>query len=98
MPAMKIMMRQLVLLGVVAALVAGRAAAQSFPLLKPLPPKKTLIHAAALTANTANTSTSPWQQLTNQPPVLDPVDCGPGNPLLLTDGTVLLQDAEIGRA
>jgi hypothetical protein len=93
MPAMKIMMRQLVLLGVVAALVAGRAAAQSFPLLKPLPPKKTLIHAAALTANTANTSTSPWQQLTNQPPVLDPVDCGPGNPLLLTDGTVLLQDA-----
>src|SRR3984885_10154832 len=93
MPTVKIMMRQLVLLGLMAALVAGRAAAQSFPLLKPLPPKKTLVHAAAVTANTANTSTSPWQLLTNQPPVLDPVDCGPNNPLLLTDGTVLLQDA-----
>jgi hypothetical protein len=93
MPTMKIMMRQLVLLGLVAALVAGRAAAQSFPLLKPLPPKKTQIHAAAVTANAANSSTSPWQLLTNQPPVLDLVDCGPGNPVLLTDGTVLLQDA-----
>ncbi len=90
---MKIMMRQLLALGLVATLVGGRAAAQSFPLLKPLPPKKTQIHAAAVTANAATSSTSPWQLLTNQPPVLDPVDCGPGNPLLLTDGTVLLQDA-----
>ena len=35
---------------------------------------------------------SPWQLLTNQPPVLDPIDCGPGNPILLTDGTVMLAD------
>jgi hypothetical protein len=84
--------RQLILVGVVAAFVAGRAAAQSFPLLKPLPPKKTLVHAAAVAANTAGMSSSPWQLLKNQPPVLDPVDCGPGNPVLLTDGTVLVQD------
>ena len=89
----KIMIRHWILLGAVATLVAGHAAAQSFPLLKPLPPKKSLIHAAAVSANSLAASSSPWQMLTNQPPVLDPVDCGPGNPVLLTDGTVLLQDA-----
>jgi hypothetical protein len=95
MPTMntKIMMRHLILLGAAAALVAGHAVAQSVPLLKPLPPKKSLIRAAAVSANSVAASSSPWQLLTNQPPVLDPVDCGPGNPVLLTDGTVLLQDA-----
>jgi len=28
--------------------------------------------------------------LTNQPPVLDPVDFGPGSPLLLTDGRLVV--------
>src|SRR5262245_44332085 len=67
---------------------AGIADAQSFPRLKPLPPKK---HATVLNATRAlAATTSPWQLLTNQPPVLDPVDCGPGNPILLTDGSVML--------
>src|SRR5262245_58872601 len=68
---------------------AGIAGAQSFPRLKPLPPKK---DATALKAAFALAPDSPWQLLTNQPPVLDPVDCGPGNPILLTDGTVMLAD------
>jgi len=66
------------------------ADAQSFPTLKPLPPRKgsAFARAAALPADPS----SPWQKLPNQPPVLDLVDCGPGSPLLLTDGTVMLQD------
>jgi hypothetical protein len=36
---------------------------------------------------------SPWQPLTNQPTFLDPVNCAAAaNPLLLTDGTVMVQD------
>src|SRR5438552_17777150 len=67
----------------------GLAGAQSFPKLKPLPPKKDASpHAAAATLAPG----SPWQLLTNQPPVLDYTDCGPGNPMLLTDGTVMLAD------
>jgi len=65
------------------------ASAQSFPRLKPLPPKK---DASALKATPALAPSSPWQLLTNQPPVLDYTDCGPGNPILLTDGTVMLAD------
>src|SRR5215472_16985688 len=66
------------------------ADAQSFPTLKPLPPRKgsAFARAAALPADPS----SPWQKLPNQPPLLDYVDCGPGSPLLLTDGTVMLQD------
>ena len=61
-----------------------------FPPPKPLPPHKSVTSAAALlpTASAA----SPWQLLNNQPPVLDYADCGPGTPLLLTDGTVMLAD------
>src|SRR5215468_7289259 len=68
---------------------APLAGAQFFPKLTPLPPKKdaTVLKAAAPLA-----PNSPWQLLTNQPPVLDYTDCGPGNPILLTDGTVMLQD------
>ena len=65
------------------------ASAQSFPRLKPLPPKK---DASALKATPALAPSSPWQLLTNQPPVLDYTDCGPGNPILLSDGTVMLAD------
>ena len=68
---------------------ASIADAQSFPRLKPLPPKK---DASVLKAVRALAPSSPWQLLTNQPPVLDYTDCGPGNPILLTDGTVMLAD------
>ena len=64
------------------------AGAQTLPHLKPLPPHKSMIAYAALPAN----SSSSWHVLPNQPPVLDFIDCGPGAPILLTDGTVLVQD------
>src|SRR6201987_1924496 len=65
------------------------ADAQSFPTLKPLPPRK---GAFARAARSAAGPSAPWQKLTNQPPLLDYFDCGTGSPLLLTDGTVMLQD------
>jgi hypothetical protein len=81
------------LLGIAAiAVLAGAslAGAQTLPRLKPLPPHKSLpAHTFALAAK----SSSSWQALTNQPPLLDYADCGTGNPLLLTDGTVMIQDA-----
>src|SRR5215467_11101333 len=78
-------------IAVIAALAwSSRADAQSFRTLKPLPPQKGAFARAAL--STASPS-SPWQKLTNQPPLLDYFDCGTGSPLLLTDGTVMLQDA-----
>src|ERR1700675_1447625 len=95
----KIMIRQLILVSATVMLLHSLASAESFPLLKPLPPKKSSAPAASAlttavsTAAASDASSSPWHLLTNQPPVLDPVDCGPGNPLLLTDGTVMLQDA-----
>ena len=74
---------------------SGSARAQSSPRHTPLPVKRSAASAAAasFTAAASTPASSPWQMLPNQPPVLDPVDCGPGNPLLLTDGTVILQDA-----
>ncbi len=69
-------------------LLATLASAQSLPRLKPLPPKKNANARATLAA-----TSSRWQILPNQPPVLDYTDCGPGAPILLTDGTVLVQDA-----
>lgn len=66
---------------------SGLVSAQVLP-AKPLPPKKSN---TALTAWAASTG-SQWQQLKNQPPVLDYTDCGPNNPILLTDGTVMLAD------
>ena len=69
----------------------GLSSAQSFPRLKPLPPKKGVAAATAHPSATAK-SASPWQLLVNQPPLLDLFDCGPGSPVLLTDGTVMLAD------
>jgi hypothetical protein len=75
----------------------GLANAQSFPRAKPIPPRGPH-HAAAAAAISAKASTaSPWQPLNNQPPFTSNVCNGtfPGaaNPLLLTDGTVIVQDA-----
>ncbi len=71
---------------------AGLAEAQISPKPMPLPPIPPKKGARALAATAALAPNSPWQLLTNQPPVLDYTDCGPGNPILLTDGTVMLQD------
>jgi len=82
----------------------GAASAQSLsvPRLKPLPPKKDLSAApavapaaavAAPATASADAPPSRWQTLPNQPAVLDYKDCGPGSPILLTDGTVLVADA-----
>src|SRR6516164_9662296 len=64
------------------------ADAQSFTTLKPRPPRKGAFAHSALPADPS----SPWQKLPNQPPLLDYADCGPGSPILLTDGTVMLAD------
>ena len=78
----------------------GLADAQTFPRLKPIPPRGTraAIAPAPALALSANSSTaSPWQPLNNQPPFTSNICNGgvPGaaNPLLLTDGTVIIQDA-----
>jgi len=67
----------------------GLAGAQSSPRLKPIPPRRGRTALAALAADPS----SPWQPLTNQPTFLDQVNCaGAANPLLLTDGTVMVQE------
>jgi hypothetical protein len=71
-----------------AGLADAQVLAKPLP-LPPIPPKK---EARARIAAPVLAPNSPWQLLTNQPPVLDYTDCGPGNPILLTDGTVMLQD------
>jgi hypothetical protein len=73
----------------------GLADAQSFPRLKPIPPRGPRISAAAITASPS--TASPWQPLNNQPPFTS-TRCngglpGAANPLLLTDGSVIVQDA-----
>ena len=72
--------------------IAQSAGAQAFPKPNPIPPIPPKKGARAVAATAALAPNSPWQLLTNQPPVLDYTDCGPGNPILLTDGTVMLQD------
>ena len=64
------------------------AVAQSFPRLKPIPPRRGAIASAARPATPSKPSS--WTPLTNQPAFL--LD-GASNPILLTDGTVLVQDA-----
>ena len=75
---------------VLALLVFPALLSAQVPPPKPLPPHKRVGNAAALLP--AAGAASPWQLLTNQPPVLDYADCGPGTPLLLTDGTVMVAD------
>jgi hypothetical protein len=53
---------------------------------------KAAVSAHANTAGSASPA-SPWTPLTNQPTFLDPINCAAAaNPILLTDGTVLVQD------
>jgi hypothetical protein len=76
----------------------GLAGAQTFPRLTPIPPRgpRAAVVAAPNVA-ASSTTASPWQPLNNQPPFTNN-SCnggfpGAGNPLLLTDGTVIVQDA-----
>jgi hypothetical protein len=71
---------------------ASLAQAQISPRAMPLPPIPPKKGSRAIVASAVLAPNSPWQLLTNQPPVIDYTDCGPGNPILLTDGTVMLQD------
>jgi hypothetical protein len=90
-----LVLRMLTIVFVVLLAWPSLASAQGFPRLRPLPPKKNATAVAARAAHaTALLSPSPssWQTLTNQPPVLDFFDCGPNNPILLTDGTVMMAD------
>lgn len=74
-------------------LIASGAAAQSLtPPAPPIPPKKHDRPAVPIASPLSPSGTPAWQELTNQPPLLDYTDCGPGNPILLTDGSVMLQD------
>ena len=86
---------------IVCSLVAlawfGLAEAQYYRHAKPLPPRGLKIDAAALAAQPS--AASPWQPVKSPPP-FPPNECngfgafpGGGNPLLLTDGTVIIQDA-----
>ena len=80
---------------------SGFADAQSIPRLKPIPPRGARSSPSALavasSVSDASTTSSPWQPLNNQPPFTSN-SCNAGqpgaaNPLLLTDGSVIVQDA-----
>jgi hypothetical protein len=71
----------------------GFAEAQTYPRLTPLPPRGPHANVSSL----VRPASSPWQALNNQPPFTSNA-CnegfpGAGNPLLLTDGSVIVQDA-----
>jgi hypothetical protein len=77
------------------ALAWSHLAAAQMPRLKPIPPTRGAARALAFRASPAAspsvaTSGSPWTPLTNQPSFLAD---GAAAPALLTDGTVLVQDA-----
>jgi hypothetical protein len=79
----------------VALACSSVADARSLPRLKPIPPRGPRSSATVLAAPAA--TSSPWQPLNNQPP-FTANSCNEGvpgaaNPLLLTDGTVIVQDA-----
>ncbi len=83
----------------VAALACvGLANAQSFPRANRIPPRGPRPAVAAVPATSASSSTaSPWEAVNNKPPFTSN-SCnggfpGASDPLLLTDGTVIVQDA-----
>src|SRR5262245_17406760 len=59
----------------------GFADAQVLPRSMPFPPIPPKKGARSLATTPPLAPNSPWQLLTNQPPVLDYTDCGPGNPI-----------------
>jgi hypothetical protein len=69
--------------------------AQQLPRLKPLPPQHKGIPRAQVQSNArpSSNSGSPWTPVIQQPGFLLDADGGAGNPILMTDGTVLVQDA-----
>lgn len=76
----------------------GLAQAQYYRHARPLPPRGLKIH-AALASAAHSSAGSPWQPV-KAPPPFPPNACngfgafpGGGNPLLLTDGSVIIQDA-----
>lgn len=80
---------------------SGFVDAQSLLRLKPIPPRGPRSSASALAApvsfSATSSNSSPWQPLNNQPPFTSN-SCNEGvpgaaNPLLLTDGSVIVQDA-----
>ncbi|HEV7610530.1 MAG TPA: hypothetical protein VGO37_01495 [Steroidobacteraceae bacterium] len=85
---------RLLAIGMIASLTWPGLASAQLLRLKPLPPKKeaSALAAASAAVTHATTHVSRWQALPNQPPVLDAFDCGPGSPILLTDGTVMVAD------
>ena len=75
----------------------GVAEAQYYRHARPLPPRGLKLSAAAPAAKSS--TASPWQPVISPPP-FPPNECngfgafpGGGNPLLLTDGSVIIQDA-----
>lgn len=71
-----------------------RADAQSFPRQKPIPRRGPNSVTGVVNTSSSSYASYPWQPLTNQPNfVCDGQPNGAGNPLLLTDGTILVQDA-----
>ncbi len=91
--------RRKVVVALAALAAFGLADAQTFPRLKPIPPRgsRATVAAASLALSTNSSPASPWQALNNQPPFTTN-SCnggapGAANPLLLTDGSVIVQDA-----
>lgn len=75
---------------VTVAALAGVAGAQtSIRRLTPIPPHRGAIVNGLLQSSPSERSSSPWKPLKNQPTFLADGAC---NPLLLTDGTVMVQD------
>src|SRR3569833_2568775 len=92
----RIWMRLTTLVSFATIAYCGLANAQSIPRLKPLPPREAR-HSVAAPALRCASAASPWQPLKNQPP-FTANSCNEGvpgaaNPLLLTDGSVIVQDA-----
>jgi len=92
----RIWMRLTTLVSFATIAYCGLANAQSIPRLKPLPPREAR-HSVAAPALRSASAASPWQPLKNQPP-FTANSCNEGvpgaaNPLLLTDGSVIVQDA-----
>jgi hypothetical protein len=85
------------IIAVAAALMVSSlcAQAQQLPRLKPLPPQHRGMPQAQVRSNArpSSNSGSPWTPVIQQPGFLLGANGGAGNPILMTDGTVLVQDA-----